>query len=138
MLSLSRLSGWSLLARRFRASEPFSGESWSWQSASLRWGIHYNNCLTIGASPEALYLSVTPLFRFLSLFTPPLRVPWREIEVRTGKAFFGFYETALLRIGIEERVSFRVGGKLVDRLRQAAGPGWPLYTQEQGNAWAKQ
>ena len=128
---LSRLSGWSLLARRFRANGPFYGETWSWQSASLRWGCHYNNCLTIGASPEALYVSIMPFYRLVSPFTPPLLVPWQEIEVQTGKAFFGLYDTALLRVGSEQRVSVRIGGKLVNRLRQAAGPGWPLYQVEQ-------
>ncbi len=130
---LSRLSGWSRLARRFRANEPFYGESWSWQSASLRWGFHYNNCLTIGANPEAFYLAVTPLLRIFSPFTPPLLIPWSELEVQTGKAFFGWYDTAVFRAGREERVSIRVGGKLVNRLRQAAGPGWPLHSQEQMN-----
>ena len=135
---LTQASGWSLLARRFRANGPFYGESWNWQSASLRWACNYNRCLTIGASPEAFYLSITPFFRFLSPFTPPLLVPWQEIEVQTGKAFFGLYDTAVLRVGIQERVRIRIGGKLVERLRKAAGPGWPLYAQEQSDAWRKQ
>jgi hypothetical protein len=58
-------------------------------------------------------------------------IPWREIEVETGKALFGFRDTARFRIGTEERVSARIGGKLVERVRQAAGPGWPLYYIEQ-------
>jgi len=65
------------------------------------------------------------------LFHPSLLIPWREIEVETGKVFFGFYDTARLRIGTEERVTLRIYGKLVDRVRQAAGTGWPLYGMEQ-------
>ena len=128
---LSRLSGWSLLARRFRAPEPWNGESWKWQSARFRGWCNFNNCLVLGAGNEALYLSITPLVRLFTPFNPPLLIPWSEIEVETGKLFFGWYDTAILRLGGQERVGVRVYGKLVNRLRQAAGPGWPLYHQEQ-------
>jgi len=131
MWATSWLSGWSLLARRFRASEAFYGETWSWQSARFRGWFGYNNCLTLGASPEGLYLSVMLPFR---LFQPSLLIPWREIEVETGKMFFGYYDTARFRIGTEERVTVKISGKLVDRVRQAAGPGWPLYKIERMEA----
>jgi hypothetical protein len=116
------------MARRFRASEAFCGEMWSWQSARFRGWCGYNNCLTVGASQEGLYLAVELPFR---LFHPALLIPWREIEVETGKMFFGFYDMAKFRIGTEERVTVNIYGKLVDRVRQAAGPGWPLYQIEQ-------
>jgi hypothetical protein len=131
---ISKLSGWSLLAQRFRAGEPWSGESWSWQSARFRGWCNYNRCLVFGANPEALYLSPMPLFRIFSPFSAPLRIPWNEIEVETGKVLFGWGETAQLRIGIQERVTLRIYGKLVGRLRQAAGTGWPLYLAEQAAA----
>ncbi len=69
-------------------------------------------------------------FRLLFLH-PALLIPWREIEVETGKMFFGFYDTAQFRIGTEERITVKIYGKLVKRVRQAAGPGWPLYHTEQ-------
>lgn len=125
---ISRMSGWALLARRFRASEPFQGESWGWQSGRFRGWCGYNNCLRVGASEEGLFLAVALPFR---LFHPSLMIPWQEIEVGKGKIFFGLYETAEFRIGREERVSLRVYGKLVNRLRQAAGMGWPPYAVEQ-------
>jgi hypothetical protein len=125
---IPRLSGWNLLARRFRASEPWIGESWGWQSARFRGWCSYNHCLRVGASPESLSLSMMFLLRF---FHPPLQIPWREIEVETGKAFFGFYDTAQFRIGTQERVTIRIYGKLVNQVREAAGPGWPLYQQDQ-------
>lgn len=124
-------SGWRLLAQRFRATEPFCGETWNWQSARFRRWCNYNNCLTFGANQQTLYLSITPLFRLFCPFSPPLSIPWSEIEVQTGKLFFGWYDTATFRLGSGERVSVRVYGKLVNRLRQTAGPGWPLYHQEQ-------
>jgi hypothetical protein len=125
---LSKIGGWAALTQRFRATEPFYGESWGWQSAKFRGWCNYNNCLTVGVSQEALYLSVMIPFR---LFHPPLLIPWREIEVETGKALFGFYDTAQFRIGTEERVRVRIYGKLVNRVREAAGQGWPLYDLQQ-------
>lgn len=126
-LLISRISGWSLLARRFRATEPFCGDTWGWQSARFRGWFGYNHCLTIGASQEGLYLSVMLPFRLLH---PALLIPWREIEVETGK-MFGWYDTAQFRIGTEERITVKIYGKLVQQVRQAAGPGWPLYHAEQ-------
>src|ERR1700680_4112202 len=66
---MSRISGWATLTRRFRANEAFYGETWSWQSAKFRRFFNFNNCLTVGASQEAFYLSVMIAFR---LFHPPL------------------------------------------------------------------
>lgn len=129
------LSGWSLLARRFRATEPWNGESWRWQSARFRGWCGYNNCLRVGADPQSLSLAVIMPF---GLFHPALLIPWREIEVETGKAFFGMYDSAQFRIGTDERVTVRIYGKLVDRLRQVAGPGWPLYQIEKIESQTKQ
>ena len=39
-------------------ARPFCGESWGWQSARFRGWCSYNNCLTVGANPEGLYLAV--------------------------------------------------------------------------------
>jgi hypothetical protein len=65
------------------------------------------------------------------MFHPPLTIPWREIEVETGKAWFGLFDTARFRMGTEEQITMRVYGKIVDRVRTAAGAGWPLYRVEQ-------
>ena len=127
-LVISRISGWARLAERFCATEPFVGESWNWQSARFRGWCSYNNSLKVGANRDGLYLA--PMLP-LRLFHPPLMIPWREIEVETGKVFFGFYDTARFRIGTEERVTMRIYGRLVNRVREAAGPGWPLYSLEQ-------
>lgn len=127
MLFASRISGWALLARRFRAAEAWKGVSWSWQSARFRGWFGYNNCLVVGADPQWLSMAMMSLFR-LPLH-PPLLIPWNEIEVETGKSWYG--EWARLRIGNEERVTVRISGRLAEGLRQAAGPGWPLHFQEQ-------
>jgi hypothetical protein len=128
LLLSSWRSGWRLLALRFRAREPFRGESWGWQSARFRWRCNYGNCLKVGANQESLYLSIALPFR---LFHPALLIPWQEIEVVTGKLIFGYYDTATLRLGSQERVRVRIYGKLVGRVRKAAGTGWPLHQMEQ-------
>ncbi len=131
MWVLSRLSGWDRLARRFRETGVFYGESWRWQSAQFRGWCGYNNCLTIGTSPEGLHIEVMAVLIPFRLFHPPLTIPWNEIEVETGKVFFGLRDTARFRLGSEEQVAMRVYGKLVNQIREAAGPGWPLYQVEQ-------
>jgi hypothetical protein len=128
MYLTSLIGGWRRLARRFRAQEPFYGEQWGWQSAQLRGWCNYNHCVTVGASAEALYLALN--FPF-GLFHPPLLIPWKEIEVETGKVWFGWYDTAKFRVGVEERIGLRIYGALVNRVRQSAGPGWPLYRIEE-------
>jgi hypothetical protein len=45
--------------------------------------------------------------------------------------FFGLYDMAQFRIGTEERVTVKIYGRLVKRVRQAARTGWPLYAIEQ-------
>jgi hypothetical protein len=128
---MPRISGWSALVRRFRAPGPYGGEQWRWQSARFRGWFGYNNCLIVGADSQWLSLSLMKLFRLPG--HPDLLIPWSEIEVEMRKAFFGTCEMVQLRIGIEERVTVRFYGKLVGRLRQAAGSGWPLNFQEQMN-----
>jgi hypothetical protein len=43
---------------------------------------------------------------------------------------FGMYDTAQFRIGREELVTVKIYGKLVRRVREGAGVGWPLYNIE--------
>ncbi len=130
MWVLSRTSGWARLAQRFTASEPFIGESWGWQSARFRGWCSYNNCLAVGANQEGLYVSVMSILMPFRLFHPALMIPWSEIEVETGKMLFGLYDTAKFRIGREERITVKIYGKLVGRVREGAGSGWPLYNIE--------
>ena len=135
MYAISRMSGWVLLSRRFTATGDYVVETWTWQSARLRGWCNYNNCLCVGASPEGLYLGVMAPFR---LFHPPLFIPWAEIDAQTGKAFLGLYDMVRVRVGREEQVEVRFYGKMVGRLRQAAGSAWPNYAAEQMTAQFKQ
>ncbi len=119
---LSRVSGWSLLANRFRTDSRFSGRIWGWQSARMRWGCNYNNCLTFGSDPSGLYLSIMFLFR---LGSPSLLIPWPEVTVWSRRKFL-FFRFVELRLGREEQVPLMMREKLADALRSAAGSGWPI------------
>jgi hypothetical protein len=80
-LTLSVWGGWYVLAKYYRATQPFSGKLWHFRSASFfRNGAmrpsSYGGCLTFGASTEGLYISTMLPFR---LGHPPLFVPWSDI-----------------------------------------------------------
>ncbi|MFM7312866.1 MAG: hypothetical protein ACKO0M_06830 [Cyanobium sp.] len=82
MLFLSAdLSGWSGLARHYRATTNIEGERFRFATAQMgrapHIGMSYKNCLciTVGASGIALSLWGGGLFR-----CPPLLLPWSAIE----------------------------------------------------------
>lgn len=119
---LSRVSGWSLLAKRFRADSRFPGRIWGWQSARMRWGCNYNNCLTFGSAPSGLYLSIMFLFR---IGAPSLLIPWPEVTFWRRRKFL-FFRFVELRLGREEQVPLMMRARLADALKSAAGSNWPV------------
>jgi hypothetical protein len=119
---ISRVSGWFVLARRFRLAGGFDGVSFGFQSGQMRWLANYGNCLTLGANQDGLYLATMFLFRFMH---PPLLVPWSEIKVvRKKRWIFGEYVT--FQMGRELAIPLRITGGPADRLREAAGIHWPI------------
>jgi len=121
---IAKLSGWSDLSQRFRATQPFQGKLWPWKSARLRAGMNYNNCLTIGANPAGLYFAVRLLPRFSH---PPLLIPWPEVSVLSEKTVF-FVPMIEMRLGREEQVPFMIRRALADKIKAAAGASWPIET----------
>ena len=113
--------GWSALARDYPLAERFEGRRWRLQSAQMRWGTHYNNCLTVGASDQGLFLATLFLFR---VGHPPLFIPWRDIAARERK--FLWITMTELRLGRETPLPFRIREGLSNRLRNAAGNSWPV------------
>lgn len=121
-LLVARMSGWTILARRFRLESSFPGPTWSWQRAQMRYAAGYNGCLTVGADPSGLYLSTMFFFR---IGHPPLLLPWHEVSLRRrGKMLFVRYVE--LSLGREEQIPFRINGTLADRIQAAAGTNWPV------------
>ena len=91
------------------------------QSGRMRWLTNYNNMLTLGVSPEGLYLASMFLFRFMH---PPLLVPWSEIRVRRKKGWA--FEYVTFAMGHELAIPLRIRGKLAAKLRESAGSDWPV------------
>ena len=110
-------SGWSLLAKVYKSSEPFDGQFWNCQSgqigvrdeldSSLEGLFPYRSCLNIGANRSGLYLSIFILFR---LWHPPLFIPWSDVTVSSEEGFLGrrmkfsFRQVPLVSLHISERV----------------------------------
>lgn len=118
---ISYIGGWTTLAKRFRLKQPFAGTRWTGQGGQMRWIASYRNCLTLGVSPEGLYLATMFLFRFRH---PPLLIPWNEVTVVRRRILF----SKLLRFGLgrELDIPLYVRENLADELRHAAGDRWPI------------
>jgi len=119
--TISLIGGWFSLAKVYRTQVPFSGTKWKMQSGQMRWLANYNNVLTLGVSPQGLYLASMFLFRFMH---PPLLVPWSEIKVRRKKGWV--FETVIFTMGHELAIPLRIREKLASKLRESAGNYWPI------------
>jgi hypothetical protein len=91
---LSVMSGWTDLAKRFRSSRRPEGRSLSWQVVSVGF-VPENGVTALVVSPEGLYLSSFPIFRFMR---PPLLVPWNEVRLVSSRSFFGRIERFTLEL----------------------------------------
>ena len=60
---ISFIGGWFSLAKVYRTRVPFDGTKWRMHSGQTRRLANYHNVLTIGASPQGLYLASMFLFR---------------------------------------------------------------------------
>jgi len=117
---ISFIGGWTTLAKRFRLRKPFVGQRWTGQSGQMRWIAGYGNCLTLGCSPDGLYLATMPLFRFRH---PPLLVPWNEVSIAQRRILF--FRFVRFSLGHELDIPLYLRWKLADKLRRAAGNRWP-------------
>jgi hypothetical protein len=120
-IAVSLLGGWHSLANLYRTHAHFTGPTWRMQSAQMRFLTNYNNVLTIGASPQGLYLASMFLFRFMH---PPLLVPWSEIKVRRKQGWM--FEYVIFTLGHELAIPLRLRATLAARLREAAASSWPV------------
>ena len=118
---ISVIGGWFSLAKVYRTRVPFDGAKWRGQSGQMRWLANYSNVLTLGASPEGLYLASMFLFRFMH---PPLLIPWSEIKVRRKKGWV--FEYVIFTMGYELSIPLRIRAKLAAKLKDSAGKYWPV------------
>ena len=73
---LSRISGWSLLARRYRAPSDVVGESAYLRSGRIG-SINYHSCLSFRVNDDGLRIGVAFPLR---LAHPPLFIPWDQMH----------------------------------------------------------
>ena len=105
-LWVSWVSGWRMLARRFKyQSEPYRDieSTGSFISVYMRFWSYYGGLVLSTAADDALYVSMMFLFR---IGHPPLRIPWDEI--RLGRTKFFFRTFIVLTLGNEEKVPMRI------------------------------
>lgn len=95
---LSYLSGWPVLAARFRSATSVVGEHFRFVSGSVgvsnRFPVNYRNCLFITVGITGFRISVLFLFR---LFSPPLLIPWSQVESVTEQRYW-FIHRSVIRI----------------------------------------
>ena len=104
---LSIAGGWARLADRFAASEPPTGQQFTWQTGRVGMS-NYNSVLTIHTSPSGLHLAVMVLFR---VGHKPLLIPWSEIHgASTWRMFFTEYVT--FEIGSPKMAKVRLPKKI--------------------------
>jgi hypothetical protein len=120
-LGISLFSGWWDLGRVYRATRPFAGPLWRFQSAGLRWNTSYGGIVSIGVTAEGLYLSVLFLFRIAH---PPLFIPWYDISAKPKKAWFVIHLVEL-RFRQVPDVPVYLQRRLADRIQNQVGPAWP-------------
>jgi hypothetical protein len=80
---------------------------WRTTSISLRWFLSYNHCIRWRADDDYLHLRVMPI---LSLFHPPVSLPWREMEVVSVGRWFAHLRIAGVPLRISPRIVARMTG----------------------------
>ena len=123
-LLLSYVSGWALLARFYRAAQPFAGRYERVRASQMGPLGPFGgarNALYIGIDPQGLHLRMFILFR---LNCRDLFMPWAEISVTRGRSFFLDFVEFHFRQA--PRIRVRIFGKAGDVIKALAGPAWPV------------
>ena len=120
---IAMISGWHTLASRFRSTDDFNGETWTFRTAYMRFFSHYGTILTFGADSSGLYMSIFPAFR---IGHPPLLIPWSEITVIRGESGIPLFKRRKFLLGREESIPLSISVSLAESLQKAAGQSWPV------------
>ena len=102
-------SGWTKLAKSFRASGPMQGEAFRFVSGSLGGSavpVSYGSCLVVRVGDGGFRLSIMMPFRFLC---PPLFIPWNEVESLEQRRVLFMKQTVLRLRGRLTEFSVRGG-----------------------------
>lgn len=94
---LSLTGGWPSLATHFRATQPANGDLFRFVSGSMgakRFPVSYGGCLFVAVNSIGFHLSIFFPFRFQ---TPPLFIPWSQVESVEQKRFL-FIRRTVIRV----------------------------------------
>ena len=117
-LLLSYVSGWALLARFYRAAQPFAGRYERVRASQMGPLGPFGgarNALYVGIDPQGLHLRMFILFR---LNCRDLFMPWAEISVTRGRSFFLDFVEFHFRQA--PRIRVRIFGKAGDVIKALA------------------
>ena len=120
---LSYLSGWAFLARHYRAALPYAGRYERIRASQMGplgplGGAR--NAVYVGIDPAGLHLRMMILFR---ANCRDLFIPWPEISVTRGRAYFQEYLEFHFRQA--PKIGLRIYGKAGEVIQTLAGPAWP-------------
>jgi len=122
-LLFSFIGGWRELARFYSYQSQAIDKKRYMQSASMRGWMGYKGCLTIGANPEGLYISVLFLFR---VGHPSLFIPWSAIKIGRKKVF-GF-PMLVLKFAQTPSITLAIPQSLEDFLKKSSARELPFET----------
>jgi hypothetical protein len=112
---IATLTGWSALAKRFRAGPGPYGECKTagpfLYTVYLRYWTHYSSVIRLTAAADAMYLSVLLPFR---IGHPPLRIPWDEIQFGRARRLWRNY--VVLTLGSAEQIPMRIPERMARNL----------------------
>jgi len=117
---ISRLSGWSSLARSFETDQPAVGETFFPASGRVRLFSSYQNCLKVSVSEEGVRVATVMFFKSGHR---PLFFPWESVDrLEQRRNFFGSTSTLLVSArGRTWRIAL-FGGRLYASLAKYAAP----------------
>jgi len=116
-LGIAAIGGWMQLARVYPARGDGLGRRWWMQSARLRFGLAYNNCLVVDADPSGLRIAILLPFR---VGHPPIFLPWSELCVSRRRQWL--VRVVRLEPARLPAVPITISERLYARLEAAVGP----------------
>jgi hypothetical protein len=117
---VSFVTGWRLLAQRFRAPKPFLGKPkwYPFRTVRMRVWANYSGSLKLLLTAEGLYMA--PIFLF-GPGHPPLLIPWSEIEVHRTEFLWVHYHVLILGKS-QERIPMRISDRFARELGVPEAP----------------
>jgi hypothetical protein len=115
MFLLSRIGGWSTLARRYRAEQPFTGQRFPYCSGTLGM-VGYNKVLVLGVDERGLHIAVPKIF---AIGHPALLVPWSQVKASRKHKLW--VPTVGFELGASPAITLRMHRRFADKIEAAAG-----------------